>query len=130
MYMVYIIDKIHNYLKNLNRTCILYFILSHYFMYLNRTILCILVQLFDCIVKISSHSLYFIGLSDMCNIAHVKVGKNSNFLFKNNNYLFKNYALNINAQVPIYIYYFKLLNMCKFIYLFVCLFIYYSHDNL
>jgi hypothetical protein len=53
------------------------------------------------------------GLSNMCNIAHVKIVKSSNFWSKNNNYLFKNYTSNINAQLPIYTYYFKLLNMCK-----------------
>jgi len=34
------------------------------------------------------------GLSNMCNIAHVKETKNSKFLLKNNNYLLKNYILN------------------------------------
>jgi hypothetical protein len=55
-----------------------------------------------------------IGLSNMCNVAHVKIAKSSNFLLKNNNNLFKNYTFSINAQVSIHTYYFKLFNMCKF----------------
>jgi hypothetical protein len=34
-------------------------------------------------------------LSNMCNIAHVKVTKNGNFLLKNNNYLLKIYLFNM-----------------------------------
>jgi hypothetical protein len=33
----------------------------------------------------------------MCNIAYVKVTKNSNFFIKNNNYLLKIYTFNIKC---------------------------------
>jgi hypothetical protein len=36
-------------------------------------------------------------LSNMCNIAHVKVIKSSKYLMKNNNYLLKNYIFNIKC---------------------------------
>jgi hypothetical protein len=35
------------------------------------------------------------NLSNMCNIAHVKVAKNGNFLLKNNKYLLKIYLFNV-----------------------------------
>jgi len=38
------------------------------------------------------------GLSNMCNIAHVKETKISNFLLKNYNYLIKNYIFNIKRS--------------------------------
>jgi hypothetical protein len=37
----------------------------------------------------------FKGLSNMCNIAHVKATKSSNFLY--NNYLIKNYTFNLKC---------------------------------
>jgi hypothetical protein len=37
------------------------------------------------------------SLSNMCNIAHVKVTKNSNFFKKNNNYLLKIYSFNVKC---------------------------------
>jgi len=45
-------------------------------------------------IIISYVLLILMGLSNMCNIAHVKVTKNSNYLLKNNNYLLKNYIFN------------------------------------
>ena len=53
------------------------------------------------------------GLSNMCNIAHVKTSKSSNFSLKNNTYLLKRYIFNIKG-IPSQSYHFKLLNMCKF----------------
>jgi len=50
----------------------------------------------------------------MCNIAYVKVTKNSKFLLKINNYLLKSYVFIQNIQVPMQSYYLKLLNICKF----------------
>jgi hypothetical protein len=37
------------------------------------------------------------NLSNICNIAHVKVTKNSNFLLKSNYYLLKNNIFNIKC---------------------------------
>jgi hypothetical protein len=36
-----------------------------------------------------------LGLSNMCNIAHIKTTKSSNFFIKHNNYLLKIYTFNI-----------------------------------
>jgi len=41
----------------------------------------------------------FLSLSNMYNIACVKVTKNENFLLKNNNYILKDTYLILNAQV-------------------------------
>ena len=54
------------------------------------------------------------GLSNMCNIAHVKVTKSSIFSLKTNNYWLKVTYLIYKTQVPSQSYCFKLLNMCKF----------------
>ena len=35
------------------------------------------------------------SLSNMCNIAHVKISNSGNFFLKNNNYLFKSFIFNI-----------------------------------
>jgi len=63
-----------------------------------------------------SHDIYYFhkGLSNMCNIAHVKTINSSNFFVKNNNYLFKILYLISNVQVLTQNFYFNLLNMCKF----------------
>ena len=54
------------------------------------------------------------GLSNMCNIAHVKTTNNSNFFLESNNYLFKRFIFNIKCTNSNTKLYFNLLNMCKF----------------
>jgi len=47
-----------------------------------------------CVASISFLRNTLKGLSNMCNIAYVKVTKNSKFLLKINNYLLKSYVFN------------------------------------
>jgi hypothetical protein len=42
-------------------------------------------------------TIFIMGLSNMCNIAHVKGTKNNNFLLKNSNHLLLNYIFNIKC---------------------------------
>jgi hypothetical protein len=59
---------------------------------------------------------FFKDLFNKYNIIMLMQLKVIIFLLKNNNYLLNIKYLLQNAQVPIQIYYFKLLNMCKFAY--------------
>jgi len=42
--------------------------------------------------------IYNKGLSNMCNVAHVKTTSSSNFYLENNNYLFKRFIFKGNVN--------------------------------